>query len=153
MNFEIYENKFKGISIKYPRTWEVVERSPNPVVVFLSPVEGESDTIRENLNVILRNLPGMPFEEYLKKSMEGVSNNSENFKLIDNKIFNYHGVDAAEITFEALNSVDKKTMMKYHVFTTKVGHIAYDITYSAQLEQYETYLPLIKEMIDSFDII
>lgn len=54
---QIYSNLSEGIRLRYPAAWAVRERLYGTLVSFLSPVNGSSDTVRENINIFLRELP------------------------------------------------------------------------------------------------
>ncbi len=48
----------KGFSVVLPETWERQENAHGTVVLALSPQADASDTFRENINVVVEDLPG-----------------------------------------------------------------------------------------------
>jgi len=70
-----YYKKQEGFSIRFPAEWEQKENVMGTVVIALSPAEGEADTFRENVNVVVEALPTpMDLEKYLELTVANLKN-------------------------------------------------------------------------------
>lgn len=52
-----YNNAAEGVQLRYPAAWTAQEQLLGTLVSFLSPLDEPGDRIRENVTVLLRNLP------------------------------------------------------------------------------------------------
>jgi YVTN family beta-propeller protein len=143
-----------GIEIKYPSYWEISQNPRNlgsmedEVVRFSTPIESPTDEYQENLSIFVyssenRNLDDIParFESY-----EGFTINEDtNTTTIGNNL-------AHKIVISYTDGIDGFQIKEMNILVIKNNKV-YDITYIAQLEKYEKYLPTIQKMIDSFEIL
>jgi len=153
MNFLPYENDYKGVQIKYPNDWDILEKSPNPVAIFLSPYKGEKDLVRENLNIVIHSVEFAGLRNYVEKYVERVEKYNAKFTLLEKNFFTHQDLDAANLVFEALNSVIEDTMMRYRVMIVMDVDNIYELTFSAHRKKYDEYIPVIRNMMESFKII
>jgi hypothetical protein len=65
----------KDYSLKFPDTWEINEKGMMGMdLIGLSPLESTDDAFRENINVILENLPkAMADRDYLELTLAGMN--------------------------------------------------------------------------------
>ncbi len=65
----------KNYGMKFPDTWEINDSGAMGTdIVGLSPVEGPSDKFRENINVVLENVPtSLPEKDYLDLSLKNLT--------------------------------------------------------------------------------
>ena len=73
-----YTNKEKGFSVTFPKSWETKEGVAGSVVASLSARESEGDNFRENVNVVIEDLPKeMTSEEYYQAGSQNPERSRE----------------------------------------------------------------------------
>ena len=152
----IYENPVYGFRTQYPEGWDlIIQGTSNSSISlrFNSPLENDTDNFRESIRLevnntsntsntaALSNLTSATLASYLElypglKVIELSSTNLANntipaFKLV------------ASLTQEGLGFMQ--------IFAIK-GDNAYTISYISQNSRYSTYLPMIEQMINSFEM-
>ena len=150
--FLVYESPAYGIRTQYPDGWEIVIQSTSNSslsLTFNSPVESNTDTYRENVileintidNTALSNFTGAALASYLESypDFELIELTSTN--LTNNTIPAYKLVGSR--TQEALDFMQIVAIKEDNLYT---------ITYSSDRTRYSTYLPIIEEMINSFEV-
>jgi hypothetical protein len=174
-----YTNSFYGFQIKYPSDWDIVlpetidsnrndSNNLNVVSIFSSPT---NENVTINIGRLIEE-PRNPVD--VKQFISNVMNNSRNafaeYRLLDLRISSDAGsnltMDANDSEFNASSdpiifnltySADQNVSNdRSHVRGMEVGAItnetAYVISYRATVENYDTYLPIVLEMIYSFQI-
>ena len=68
----LFRDDAEGFSLRIPNDWELVQPAPaGTVMAALAPLEGSSDTFRENVNVIVEAVPaGYSEQDYVKASSQ-----------------------------------------------------------------------------------
>lgn len=145
----------KGITLKYPGDWEVLQVNP-PVggdrAIFQSPTEDSSDPYQENITLTIIDLPQpLTPEEYyqqqLRPKLESDYNidlvNTPNFTTLDNRDGN---------TIRYTTQEDGIDLEHKAIWTVKNGKV-YQITYSGETANFPTdEQRVIKKVQDSFKI-
>ncbi len=148
-----YESPAHGIRIQYPDGWQIMIESPSNSSLslrFNSPLENDNDTYRENVlfeintisnNTALYNYTSAAITSYLEsypdlKFSEVSSTNLTNAAIPAYKLVASHTQDALDF------------MQIFAINEDKV----YTITYTSETTRYSTYLPIIEEMINSFEV-
>ena len=142
--FVTYENSTRGIKIDYPKGWSVIDQFG---LGFFSPQENDSDTFREGL-LVSKGPHGNESIDKLAAGVLQVYNSSlPNFKLIESKGLTFHGNPAKNLiyTFNPGNG----TIKVFESGATENNSI-YIFQYRAQENKFDSYLPTIQKMIDSF---
>lgn len=68
--FLTYTDAANGFTIGYPPGWEKKQGGDLAITVFLSPAEGPSDDFRENVNVLIQDIPAdMTLDQYTDLSI------------------------------------------------------------------------------------
>ena len=153
VTFESYQNSLHQLKINYPTNWsrqETPNATTGDVTVFLSPLGSPQDNFREQLSISVENFSSRPMSlgEYSSESIQ--------------QIRNYADANAPAPTMDTLAN---RRAMKV-VYNRKDGNLdlqimqiwmvrdnrAYVLTYAAQQEQYEQFLPTINNMIRSFQV-
>jgi hypothetical protein len=147
-----YESPAHGIRIQYPDRWQImIESTPNSSLSlrFNSPLENDTDIYRENVlfeintisnNTALDNYTSGAITSYLEsypdlKFSEVSSTNLTN-AIPANKL-------VASRTQEGLDFMQIVAINEDKIYT---------ITYTSDKTRYSTYLPIIEEMINSFEV-
>ena len=149
----VYESPVYGIRTQYPDGWDVIIQNASNSLLslrFNSPLENDTDSFRENVrlvintvsnNTALSNFTSATLTSYLElyPDLELIELSSTN--LTNNAIPAYKLV--ASITQEGLDFMQ--------ILAIKEDKV-YSILYSSEKTKYSTYLPIIEEMIDSFEV-
>ena len=143
--FVTYENSTRGIKIDYPKGWTVIDQFG---LGFFSPKENDSDTFQEGL-LVSKGPHGNQSIDKLAAGVLAIYNTSlPNFKLIESKGLTFHGNPAQNLiyTFNPGNGTIK---------VSESGEIednsVYVFQYVAQVNKFDSYLPTIQRMIESFN--
>jgi hypothetical protein len=142
--FVTYDNSTRGIKIDYPKDWTVIDQFG---LRFFSPKENDSDTFREGL-LVSKGPHGNQSIDKLAAGVLAIYNSSlPNFKLIESKGLTFHGNPAENLiyTFNPGNG----TIKVLESGATENNSI-YIFQYRAQENKFDSYLPTIQRMIDSF---
>jgi hypothetical protein len=168
-----YTNSFYGFQIKYPSDWDIVlpetidsnrndSNNLNVVSIFSSPTN-------ENVTISIDRNP-VDVKQFISNVMNNSRNAFAEYRLLDLRISSDAGsnltMDANNSEFNASSdpiifnltySADQNVSNdRSHVRGMEVGAItnetAYVISYRATVENYDTYLPIVLEMIYSFQI-
>lgn len=148
-----YESPVYGIRIQYPDGWEIlIQNTSNSSLSlrFDSPPENDTDTYRENVrfvidtisnNTALGNFTSATLTSYLESYPDLKFSEVSSTNLTNNAIPAYKLV--ASHTQEGLDFMQ--------IFAIKEDKV-YSILYSSEKSRYSTYLPIIEEMINSFEV-
>ncbi len=149
----VYESPAYGIRTLYPDGWEIVIQNTSNSSLslrFNSPQENDTDIYRENVvfeintisnNTALSNYTTAALASYLQSFPDLKFNEVSSTNLTNNAIPAYKL--AASRTQEGLDF-----MQIFAINEDKV----YTITYSSEKTRYATYLPIVEEMINSFEV-
>ena len=152
-NVLVYESPAYGIRTQYPDGWEILIQSTSPSSIslrFNSPPENDTDIFRENVvfeintisnNTALSNYTTATLISYLETYPDLEFNELSSTNLTSTAIPAYKL--AASRTQDGLDFMQ--------IFAIKEDKV-YTILYSAERTRYSTFLPIIEEMIDSFEV-
>jgi PsbP-like protein len=155
----VYESPVYGFRTQYPDGWDIIIQgisNSSISVRFNSPLENDTDNFRENIRLevnttsntsntsnttALSNLTSTTLTSYLElyPGLKVVELSSTN--LANNTIPAYKLV--ASLTQEGLDFMQ--------IFAIKEDKV-YTISYISQNSRYSTYLPMIEQMINSFEM-
>jgi len=144
-SFTTYENSTEGIKIDYPKDWTLIRQYG---LNFLSPKENGSDTFREGLVVGKGETVNEPIDKLAARVIKFYNSSLINFHLIELKGVTFHGSPAQSLiyTFSIPNNGTIKTLE----FGTPENNRIHVFRYTAQENKFDSYLPTINSMIDSF---
>lgn len=142
-------NEKAGFSISVPLTWETSEKLMGAMTVAVSPME-ESDTFRENINVVLEELTStISVEEYV------VASDRMLLKIF--KEFEQHerGPIAAGYLSGILSGYSyemdgQRLRLMQAVFV--FGKRAYVVSCTVQYDRFSEYEPIFRKIIKSFKL-
>lgn len=104
-----FEDSSATFTAKYPATWTKKIRADG-IVVFTSPVSGDKDNFKENINVIAREnalfTKDFDLKEALPSIIDKLNSTLTDFKQSSTRFFKWNGLDAAEIKFTVTNKAD-----------------------------------------------
>lgn len=152
ISYTDYENKDYEVKISYPQTWQVQTRDDFLIsgFIFISPLENEQDSFQENVSIFVENLVSdTSLNEYTAESIAEIKQFS--YPSITNTkstpLGNYEG---RSVIYEGKDrGIVVKRMQIWTVFKSR----AYTLTYTAQPERYDRFLPIVKRMTESFNLL
>ncbi len=141
------EFKKDNFKIKYPENWKLdTSGQMNSSFILFSP-KTDDDLFVENINLIIQDLSGqnLDLESYSELSENQIKSMVPNSKLIENKKVNNH----KEVVWSGyVTNNDLKFKQYYYVIDNK----AYVLTFSALESEYDNYLKIGTEILNSFQI-
>ncbi len=152
-NLLVYESPEYGIRTQYPDGWEIVIQNTSNSLLSLrfdSPQENDTDIYRENVvfeinaisnNAALSNFTGAALASYLESfsDIELVELSSTNL------------TDTAIPAYKLVGSRTQEGLDFMQIFAINEDKV-YSILYSSEKTKYSTYLPIVEEMINSFEV-
>lgn len=116
---------------------------------MLSQPEDINDRFRENFNIVVQDLSSQPInlDEYIKLSLEQINQYITDVEIITSK-----KVMLANGEGYMLNYTGKQGQfnLEWLQFLTIKNNIAYVLSYTAEESNYDKYLEIINQMINSF---
>ena len=157
-NFLTYDSPIYGFKIQYPSDWEKIEFSGveegnrKIIVNFVSPLGGPSDTFREYF-IIERSFVKMPTDRSLDSSVNTYISSLKslpNFKLIESNMLSLATNPAEKLVYSYNNPQVgvTKTMDTLIIKDDKL----FLLSFNSDATTYNSYLPIIQKMLDSFSI-
>ena len=149
--FSTYEDKPYAFSVKYPNDWKKVEApQPGVAAVFVSPKENALDPFQENINITLQDVPAQiaTLKDFSDTVVMQMTKGFGNIKVLESKSFSFGGRQGYRVLFAA----DKPQAVNILTVWTIRRGVAYIFTFMAMKNRYETYMPLVEEMLKSFEL-
>lgn len=152
-NFLTYENPIFGIKMLYPTDWVKLENTSSPnknsTLIDLVTFGPQSNTSLGKLVVKVDNISDIKPINVSEYSNQIIGDLRQDFKVAESTT-TLAGLPAYEFVYTgAEENVDLKAML---VLTIK-GDRAYIMSYFAEPEIFQSYLPKVQKMIDSFEIL
>lgn len=157
--YSVYENSSYGIRIQYLSDWKLAIGEQDNIRVidiagFSSPLEYRLDDYREKLWISLDNLrsENTTLKEYADAVIIYKNQSLREFRLLDNDTYStiLAGYPAYRLVYTS--SLEDGMVIKHMEIGTKVDERVYYLNYYAEVEKYPDYLPVIQDMINSFEI-
>ena len=155
-NFQQYQNSNFGIKIQYPSDWKKQENKNysvdnTEVVNFSSPISEDVVVSVDTVNSTTPTTTTTALKQYVNDSIISDLKTSPNFKLLEsNANSTLGGNPAYSITY---NNKDQNGPYKgMDIVTIKNGK-AYDISYTADPDRYDSVLQTVQTMINSFGLL
>lgn len=168
-NMKTYVNEHYKITISYPAKWDkiefaqgITEGGRQILVTFLSPQEGPSDSFREYLTIEVADLPrgtvvdNSTLIQYAEKEVLGYDKSLQDFHSLAN---------SNQAGNPELNIASHKCLKQlYSYIDATAGKInslqlycpgnskIYIISFQSDSNKYLLYLPIVKQMINSFNV-
>ena len=152
VSFSLYENPNHGFKVEYPEAWSKQNRDDffATGITFFSPLEGDSDDFKERVSVLVENLPSdVDLEQYTEDSIAEVKKLSDP-NVAEAKNVNLGKSEGRQIIYAG--EVSGNTVQRMQTWSVEDNR-AYIVTYTAKPDSYDTYLPTVEKMIESFETI
>jgi len=153
-NFLPYVNSTYGIKLQYPSSWDKEENGTRQdtetnVVTFYPPATNSNASLDISIDDI-SDEKGIALAQYASGGISDLKQSLKNFKLVGLTTNNVlSGLPAYKSIY---TYADQNTIFKDMEIGAIKGDKAYILTYEAGMNEYEKYLPIIQELINSFQI-
>ncbi len=137
-------------SIAYPADWRVKELGK--VTMFLSGLESREDRFAENVEVVVEDLSGqgdVSLFDYHRKSIGSAPRLLKDFKVLEEAKTEFVGREAIAVLYTA---TVKEKKFRFKKYTLLVGQDAYSLTYTAQNEDFDKFLPVAEKIMRSLQV-
>ncbi len=151
-NLLTYENPNLGFLLEYPAEWAKEE-----TLSFMSPPPSPNETLSasnvapESIAVTTEVLfSNITLDEYSESAIGLLESQFPNFTLIDSFETTLSGYPAHQIEYTyTLEGLNLKNMQ---IWTIADNNMAYALTYGGIIEEFDSSLPVIENMIESFQL-
>jgi serine/threonine-protein kinase len=153
-NFLPYVNSTYGIKLQYPSSWDKEENgtrqdAETDVVTFTPPAINSNASLDISIDDI-SDEKGISLAQYVSGSISDLKQSLKSFNLVGLTTNNVLvGLPAYKSIY---TYVDQNTIFKDMEIGAIKGDKAYILTYEAGMNEYDKYLPIIQQMINSFQI-
>jgi eukaryotic-like serine/threonine-protein kinase len=142
-----------GITIQYPKEWQKLvtpDRITGNLARFVPPQKGNSNLYKENINLIVHDLPedSRELKKFTQSNLNDIKQSSD-AKILQQGETKLANQEAYQVIYTLKE--DKTDVQRLQVWTIKDNKV-YIITYAADINQYDKYLNTAQKMINSFDI-
>jgi hypothetical protein len=149
----VYESPAYGIRTQYPDGWEIVIQNTSNSSLslkFNSPMENDTDIYRENVlfevNTISNNTA---LSDYTTAALGSYLKTYRDLKF--NEVSSTNLTSAAIPAYKLVGGRSQDGLDFMQIFAIKEDKL-YTILYTSEKSRYSTYLPIIEEMIKSFEV-
>jgi hypothetical protein len=143
-NLEPYSNPNLGFSLQYPADWQKEES-----LTFISPQGGVGNRSPEAISITTELLPTSNYslDRYTEAGLSQVES-FQDFKLLNSSSTLLAGLPAHMIVY-SFTDENLTPLQNLQAWTVKDG-MAYVITYGGTPEEFESSLPVLNDVMDSF---
>ena len=149
--FVRYENEGLGFSVNYPGDWEYYEGLMGTSFIALSPMESANDAFRENFNVTIEDLGGysISLDDYYTLGINQLAGAITDFKLIGGGDTVLAGRLAKLVVFTGTQGELELKWLQGYVL---VDDLAYVITFVAESDRFDSYMPDVYTAFNTFSV-
>ena len=144
-----YVNSTYGIKLQYLSSWDKEENGGDNVVTFSPPAINSNASLDISIDDI-SDEKGIALAQYASSGVSDLKQSLKNFNLVG---LTTNSVLAELPAYKSIyTNVDQNAIFKDMEIGAIKGDKAYILTYEAGTNEYDKYLPIIQEMINSFQI-
>jgi len=153
-NFLPYVNSTYGIKLQYPSSWDKEENgtrqdTETDVVTFYPPAVNSNASLDISIDDI-SDEKGIALAQYTSSGVSDLKQSLKNFKLVG---LSTNSVLAGLPAYKSIYTyADQNAIFKDMEIGAIKGDKAYILTYEVGVNEYDKYLPIIQELINSFQI-
>ncbi|MFC0604000.1 PsbP-related protein [Winogradskyella pulchriflava] len=142
-------------AINYPEDWISSDQKPQPTMQFLllsDEKSQEKDQFRENINLTIEDLRGQTLstEEYVKISLDQITSQIPNSKIISNDAIKIDGFEARVVIWSA--DFGNGMILKFKQILLINSGNAYVLTFSSTASEYDQYIEIGDKILNSFKL-
>lgn len=137
-------------SLKHPADWEVnLEGQMGTDIILFSPVAGEGDLFRENVNVYIEALPNdeIDLATYIGFTEQNIKGFFTNFNMLESVLLEIDSKPVHKLLYTADQGLYKLTFEQY---ISLKGDKAYVLTFTSEQNSYEEYKEVGEKILSSF---
>ncbi len=140
-----------NLKIDYPISWEKKEDIMGIALIFLSPLEGTTDTFQENINLIIQDISNQPItlDEYVETNLADMDQFLENITISKSERVTINGLEGHELIYSGHQGEE---VMKWRQLVIINNDKAYLLTYTAKQDTYDLYQEEVNAVINSFEV-
>ncbi len=149
--FLSYQDQDYDLEINYPEDWQQQQINDFliPGVIFISPLEDEQDLFQENVSISIESLlEESSLQTYTAESVAEIKRIDPFVPPPEKTYLGKH--ESRKITYESKNRRGLE-VTRTQIWTVSEGK-AYILTYTAEPEQYQNFMPIVERMIESFKL-
>lgn len=138
-----YYNNDLNISIKNTKDWEAHENYQGIPVFFMSPIENENDSFRENITIVSENAPSYSLTQYYQDNIKGIDKYLIDFKILEEVAdIKINGNNFKKVTYEHYSQNTDLNVLVYFTVKKEKGYVisctALDNTFDDYKKDFET---------------
>jgi len=139
-------------SINYPENWELKTYGPIGIrFALLSPLSSKQDQFKENINLIIQDLPGSPIklDKYVEITEHQIKTLVTDGVLKESKRVEAEPIDYHKIVYTGRQGIYK---LKFEQYFWLLEDKAYILSFTAEESQYDQYQLTGERMLNSFKL-
>jgi len=148
-NILAYENSTNDIKLQYPSNWYKIVNASSVVVAFIPRANSNA-----SINVMtddISDVKGIPLAQYASQKFSAFKHQFQDFKLVGSTTNNtLAGLPAYKSIYSYTGDNNSK-VQGMEIGAIK-GDKVYIVTYEAGPNEYHKYLPIVQQLIKSFQI-
>jgi hypothetical protein len=147
-----YESEANGFSIDYPEEWQVSDKESMPgTTAFVAPLQGQGDSFRENVSVVVQTLPAgtTTLDKYTEMALAQGQEYIPLFAVQESRPTTLGSNPAQEVVYTGLQG---EREMRWLGIWALVEDRVYILTYTAEDQEYTAFRSVVQQMIRSVQI-
>ena len=149
----VYENPVYGIRTHYPGGWDIIIQNTSNSSLslrFNSPLENDTDSFRENVRLVIGTVSNnTALSNFTSATLTSYLELYPDLELIELSSTNLTSSAIPAYTLVGSRTQEGTNFMQ--ILAMKEDKV-YSIIYTSEKSRYSTYLPIIEEMINSFEV-
>jgi hypothetical protein len=150
----VYESPVYGIRTQYPDGWDIIIQNTSNSSLslrFNSPLQNDTDSFRENVRIVIGSVSNnTALSNFTSATLTSYLELYPDLELIELSSTNL--TSSAIPAYKLVGSRTQAGSNFMQIFAIEEDKV-YSIIYSSERSRYSTYLPIIEEMINSFEVI
>jgi hypothetical protein len=144
-----------GFKISYPYNWNITD---NDFVISFSSPQNAANVTFSITNFTSISKANLTLEQYSSNEINNIKSVESKkagkfFKLLESKPHLLSGQPGHDIVFLNGTNADMTHNYKTLIVWTMVDSKVYQIRYSAKVSEYSNYIPIVIDIIDSFELL
>ena len=145
-----YYDEERGISIKFPPGWEIIEEEETDAVTAICPFEDDDDMLQESVSVGVQDLPnGMELNEFSSEALAATAAECVDYEVEETGSTTVADLPATWTLFSYREPQGTITCLGYCLVKGRKGYL---ITCNAEPHTYPRYFPIFQEAASSLRI-
>ena len=149
----LYESPVYGIRTQYPGGWDIIIQNTSNSSLslrFNSPLENDTDSFRENVRLVIGTVSNnTALSNFTSATLTSYLELYPDLELIELSSTNLTSSAIPAYTLVGSRTQEGTNFMQ--ILAMKEDKV-YSIIYTSEKSRYSTYLPIIEEMINSFEV-